>query len=354
MEIDGGPGLPEDEVSLPESASADEGSPVEPVGADESSPTGEDDGLEFDEIDEPPARWRVVLRAAAAVLLGAAVFTGGFFLHAAVNWPDLHPGPHVPDMQNLQSKVTPHQGFVAGAKWNDLLPQLVAAGAIDIEKFKAAAAQGGQPLTDDQVRLLTAGGDDPITIDMHNAKFVLNALWAVGLATDNPLLKTGPLGRYKGGSGNLASTGGWTLGKNPGPTYLSTLNLLPLTPEQQQVVDEVANGVYRPCCDNPTAFPDCNHGIAALGLAEIMAYQGASADDIFRTLKAFNAYWFPDQYLTLAVYYDEQGTDWEKVNPREVLDKGHSSGSGWKQIDAAVKQKQPFGLPQNGGGGCSA
>lgn len=299
-------------------------------------------------------RWPSVVRRVSAVLAGAAVFAGGFFLHAAVNWPDLHEGQELSNLQELQTKVTPHDGVAVQARWGDLLPQLVSSGVIDVEKFKASASRAGQPLTDDDLRLLTDGGDDAIRIDMYNAKFVLNALWAVGLATDNVVLTQGPMARATGGAANLASTGGWTLGKEAGPGYLGRLNLLPMTPEQWRQLNDVIYGVYRPCCNNPTAFPDCNHGMAALGLAEIMAYQGASADDIFRGLQAFNAYWYPDQYLTLAMYYKQRGIAWGKVDPRELLDSQHSGSAGWKQIDATVKQESPFVAPKSGGGGCGA
>ena len=344
------PPAPDAEVSADETATGD--AAVSPEVDVELAAAGEEP------ITEEPAigrgRWPSrVLRVASRALAVAAVFAAGFFVHAEVNWPDFHKGPQILDVQKLQQKVTPHDGVTVEAQWGDLLPQLVSAGVIDVEKFKSAASQSGQPLTDDQARLLTDGGDDAIRIDMHNAKFVLNALWAVGLATDSAVLTDGPLTRSQGGSANLASTGGWTLGKQAGSTYIGKLKLIPLTDEQQQVVNDVASGVYRPCCDNPTSFPDCNHGMAALGLAEIMASQGASADEIFRSLKAFNAYWFPNQYLTLAVYYKQRGTAWEKVSPRELLDSQHSSGSGWKQIDAAVKDESPL-LPKSGGGGCSA
>lgn len=307
--------------------------------------------------EEPaePRRRRLsaVLRFVPTLLVTAIVFAAGFFVHATVNWPDFHEGPQILDIQKLQQKVTPHDGVTVQANWGDVLPQLVSAGVIDVDKFKTAAARSGQPLTDDQVRLLTEGGDDAVHIDMHNAKFVLNALWAVGLATDSSVLRDGPMARQPNGAANLASTGGWTLGKQAGPSYLGKMQLVSLTDEQQRIVSDVAAGVYRPCCNNPTSFPDCNHGMAALGLAEIMASQGASADEIFVALRSFNAYWFPDQYLVLALYYKQRGTPWEKVDPRELLDGQHSSGSGFKQIEAAVKEESPL-LPKSGGGGCSA
>ena len=45
--------------------------------------------------------------------------------------------------------------------------------------------------------------------------------------------------------------------------------------------ERAAPFVYRPCCDNATHFPDCNHGMAMLGLLELMAAQGASEEEMF-------------------------------------------------------------------------
>jgi hypothetical protein len=63
---------------------------------------------------------------------------------------------------------------------------------------------------------------------------------------------------------------------------------------------EVASKVYRPCCGNPTSFPDCNHGMALLGLLELMASQGATVDQMFTAAKQVNAFWLPDQTRELA------------------------------------------------------
>src|SRR4030042_4066120 len=117
----------------------------------------------------------------------------------------------------------------------------------------------------------------------------------------------------------LPSTAGWTLGREPGPQYLGQLDLVSLTGEQQAVLEEVAYGSYRPCCDNPTAFPDCNHGSAALALAELAAAQGASADSIFAALKGFNSFWYPNPYYLLAIYFERQGQAREGATPRRVL-----------------------------------
>ena len=194
-----------------------------------------------------------------------------------------------------------------------------------------------------------------MTINADNAYFMVNALWGLGIANKNPILEEGPMAqRGWEKRGSLASTGGWTLGKKPGGEYVSAFDIIPLTPEQQAIAEEVAYNSYRPCCGNPTAFPDCNHGAAALGLAYLMASQGASADDIFAAIKGFNSFWFPKQYYTLATYFEKQGTPWPEVDARTVLGKQYSSSSGFAQVRTALEAGGV--TPQLGGGasGCGA
>jgi hypothetical protein len=115
----------------------------------------------------------------------------------------------------------------------------------------------------------------------------------------------------------------------------------------------VANNSYRPCCSNPTSFPDCNHGAAGLAMAEMAAAAGASADEIFTALKGFNSFWYPNQYYVLARYFERRGTPWPKTDAKVVLSANYSSGQGWQKISAQLQQEEPSqGVP--GGGGCSA
>src|SRR3989344_5181140 len=125
------------------------------------------------------------------------------------------------------------------------------------------------------------GKDKKITVNQDNSYFLLNFLWAFGLVNKNPILEEGPLMKYGGlaGAGNFASTGGWSLAKSGAMGYYSKYAILPLNAAQQAQVEDFANNSYRPCCNNSTAFSDCNHGMAALGMAEIMAYQGAGAEE---------------------------------------------------------------------------
>lgn len=113
-----------------------------------------------------------------------------------------------------------------------------------------------------------------------------------------------------------------------------------------------ANNAYRPCCGNPTSFPDCNHGMALLGLLELMAAQGATVDQMFTAAIQVNAFWFPDQTLELATYFKAvEGKDFKTVNARRIVGKEFSSGSGFQQVHRALASNGL--LPQSPGKGQS-
>jgi hypothetical protein len=185
---------------------------------------------------------------------------------------------------------------------------------------------------------------------------MVTVLWGLGIANKNSILEQGPM--FQAGwdkRGNYAATGGWTLGDRAGGEMVSAYDFISLTPEQQAEVEEVAYNSYRPCCGNATAFPDCNHGAAALGLAELMASQGASEDEIFQAVKAFNAFWFPQQYSVLATHFAREGKSWDKIDPREIVSAQFSSSKGWQQVNQAVQSGGTAPqAPSGGGGKCGA
>ncbi|KKQ07333.1 MAG: hypothetical protein A3A96_03950 [Candidatus Zambryskibacteria bacterium RIFCSPLOWO2_01_FULL_39_39] len=109
-----------------------------------------------------------------------------------------------------------------------------------------------------------------------------------------------------------------------------------LTLEQQALVDKVSRGIYRPCCNNSTHFPDCNHGMAMLGLLELLASQGASEQKMWKAALAVNSYWFPDTYTIIANYMKAKGVEWQDVNPQEILGRNYSSASGYAKISSQV------------------
>lgn len=249
-------------------------------------------------------------------------------------------------IQTLTNEVTPSSGFTLPISWGDLGKKLVSAGVIDEEKFNSAVHA-----TDAQKNILRGGIDAPITINSQNAQFDVDLLWAVGLAQKSIVYQEGPMGTdYKKDAGNFASTGGWTLAKGDAVTYLGKFDLIPLTASQQNRVKEIAMNVYRPCCDNPTWFPDCNHGMAALAAIELMVSKDLPDDEIYSNLLKLNSFWFPQNYLTVAVYYDRQGITWDKVDAKKVLGKEFSSASGSQKLQSIVGP-----LPgQNNGGSCGA
>jgi hypothetical protein len=123
-----------------------------------------------------------------------------------------------------------------------------------------------------------------------------------------------------------------------------------LTPAQQERLEEVATRVYRPCCNNPTHFPDCNHGMAMLGLLELMASQDASTEEMFAAAKYANAYWYPNETFELAQFFKvTQDMDFADVDGQLLLSRNYSSGSGFQ----AVRQWLTVNnlLPQDSGSG---
>lgn len=233
---------------------------------------------------------------------------------------------------DLTNQVLPEEGFTLPLSWGELGPKLIAAGVIDQKKFEAAVK-----LTDDQKKVLTGGIEAPVTINSQNSQFVVDLLWAIGLAQKSAVYNEGPLGTdYKGQEGNFASTGGWTLAKGDAVNYLNKFDLIALTADQQKRVVEISKNVYRPCCDNPTWFPDCNHGMAALAAIEMMVAKNLPDDEIYRNVLKLNSFWFPDTYLTTAVYFDRQGTSWDKVDAKTVLGKDFSSATGAQRLQSIV------------------
>ncbi len=251
---------------------------------------------------------------------------------------------------SLAVEVNPPEGFILPAVYGDIGPQLLSSGAIDEARFLAALQQAGQPASAEQLRILQNGVAAPITIDRSNARFLLNLFWALGLTNRNSILDEGPMVRYSEGQiGRYASTGGWTLGQKPATELYSSTALLSLTPRQQANLEEVATAVYRPCCDNPTHFPDCNHGMAMLGFLELMASQDATPDEMFAAAKSLNAFWFPQQTLEQAAYFKiTQGQDFSTVDPRLIVSREISSSSGFQSVhrwlaDNGVLEKAPGG-----------
>ena len=246
-------------------------------------------------------------------------------------------------VKEATAKVLPADGYTTQLKWGDIVKKLVEAGAIDPVKYREiynSKTNGAEQLT-----LLEGESDQAISIDENNAYFLVNTLWALGLTQKSIVLDEGPMTKN---TANYASTGGWILGKKTAMELYSSQELIPLNEEQQDLVQKIAGNVYRPCCGNSVAFPDCNHGMAALGYIELAVAAGLSEEQIYQDLLAFNSYWFPDTYVEMAVYFQQQeGLSWDKVDAKTALSYDYSSSAGAQKIKQAV-QSVP-GLKSQGG-----
>jgi hypothetical protein len=249
----------------------------------------------------------------------------------------------------LGERVLPSGGVELPIVWGDLGKRMIQSGVIDAEKLEQVyASRGG--LTEDEKKLLYGADNGKLVIYKQNAPFILNLLWAFGLGNKSDVLSRGPIAIPKfGDPSRLASTAGWTLATGEAMGHLNMHDFVSLDETMQNKVGIIASSIYRPCCDNPTVFPDCNHGMAMLGLLELLAASGVSEEEIFRIALQVNSYWFPENYVTIARFFEKQGVAWEDVIPKEVLSYTYSSNSGYKDILSKGEEI----VPQEGGSSCS-
>ena len=207
----------------------------------------------------------------------------------------------------------------------------------------AALVDGGHilPLDTEKKMLATLTANGSIDPDKLPRVTELNLLWAFGLANKNQVLEDGPIMdmRY-GGPTNMASVGGWSVTTGSVMDHYDKHALAALTPDQQALVEKMAKRIYRPCCGNSTYFPDCNHGMAMLGLLEYLASNGATEEQIWNAAMTANAAWFPDQYQTIGLYLKQKGMDIRGISPQEILGYDYSSGPGFAKITSQVVQPQ--------------
>ena len=278
----------------------------------------------------------------AGVLIAAAVYA---------SQSPRNETPAAAAQSDLQELVTPSSGVVLPVVWGDMGIRLVASGTIDPDALKRLYQERSE-LPGEYDDLLTGRSSTPLKITRANAGRLLNLLWAVGLANKNPILedRAEMMNPAYGGAGNFASTGGWTIAKGDPMSHYGKHALIALTPQQQELVDRVSRGIYRPCCGNSTHFPDCNHGMAMLGLLQMMASQGVSEQDMYNAALAVNAYWFPDTYEVIAAHLQQKGVDWRQVPAQKILGADYSSATGFQNILSQVDAPSGSG---GGGGGCS-
>ena len=250
------------------------------------------------------------------------------------------------DYQTLAAKVIPAEGKVVKVAWADMGRKLVKAGAINMAKWE----ENFPSMSDDQRQVLEGEDVQEIKFTQENIVFWTDVLWALGLTQRSKVLSQGPMwqNREQTPIGNYAATGGWTLGTKKATQLYNSEALIQLTSEQDDLVYGIAENIYRPCCGNSAAYPDCNHGMAVLGLLELMAATGASEAEMYDAALAFNTYAFADTYINAAADLASQGKDWGSVEAKLMLGYDYSSGRGASGV--AKRVGEISGAPKRGVG----
>ncbi|GAB4535101.1 MAG: hypothetical protein Fur0018_25280 [Anaerolineales bacterium] len=353
MESAVNPETPEEDTDVP----ALESSPLEGADVPQAVAT-------FQEDTPSPERSPVFWQALVLLLVFVLGGVGGYFLRGYLQ--EQHVQAQLAAEQqaraaasaafaDLLAQVNPQGGYALPVAYGDLGPQLLASGAIDLQQFTQVYEASGDPLTAEQLDILRKGSAQPITFTASNAHFLLNFFWALGLVNRNSLLLEGPMMQYGGaqGIGSFASTGGWSIGKKPATDLYASVSLVPLTSEQQARLDEVAFAVFRPCCNNPAAFPDCNHGMAMLGMLTLLAASDASTEAMFTAAKYANAYWYPQQSMELALFFQKsQNVSFEQADSALVTSAQVASSAGYRQVHQWLGAQGLLPQAPNQGNGC--
>ena len=272
----------------------------------------------------------------------------------------------------LAAQIIPTTGYTLSFKWGDSIHKLVETGALNISNLSIILNSSKQPLTPAEAEILNGTYNGYIQFNSTNVEFVQLVLWSLGINNNNTIINEGqiinasvPYANQINNNASLnqkvapqyvashyfASTGGYgPLGK----LQLGGLDIINLTSQQQALMYDVATHSYRPCCDNPTAFPDCNHGAAALGLIELLASQGANESQMYGAVRDFYQYQFPQQYAEIAAYFDSQGMNYSQVNSSVVMGYSFSSYSGFSNVNQYLIKNGVLQQAASGGASCGA
>ncbi|OGZ96993.1 MAG: hypothetical protein A2847_00735 [Candidatus Sungbacteria bacterium RIFCSPHIGHO2_01_FULL_50_25] len=301
-----------------------------------------------DDHKESPSKskeWQLVVSSAivaSALVISSVVYSFG----ARIGAERIAKSPPAAPASDLAEKVLPARGVLLPVSFGELGIEMARAGVVDADAFRALyRGRGGLGEEED---IFERARDSAVVMTQENSGMWLNLFWALGLGNKNRILESGPMAdaRY-GGTENFASTAGWTLAEGSAMDHYSRHQFMVLTLQEQEKVERVSKNIFRPCCGNSTYFPDCNHGMAMLGLLELMASQGVSEEEMYRAALKVNSYWFPDTYLTIAQYLSAKGVDWQDTDPKEILGAGFSSISGYRRVLESVDEKR-----QSQGSGC--
>ncbi|MDE1824625.1 MAG: hypothetical protein KGH74_05015 [Candidatus Micrarchaeota archaeon] len=255
------------------------------------------------------------------------------------------------DFKAIAREIAPGNDVVLDARWGPWVKTLVSANALNVSSLILALNASGTPLTQAEMDILNGNSTSQIVLNQSDQQFVLYVFWSLGINNKNPVITNGMIMHYGGNPYNLASTGGY---KPLGMLQLGNLSMVAEDGAQQDMVWRMANESYRPCCDNPTSMPDCNHGAAALGLIELMASQGMNETAMLDSLEKFNIANFPSQYYEDAIFFASHGIRWGAVPPETMLGYSFSSYTGHSRVHQYLSQYGLLPQGRSSGSSCGA
>ncbi len=277
-----------------------------------------------------------------SILLASVIIGGAILLRDTTSVP-------AKGQQEMSEVVAtlPETKYVETLKLplGDIGAKLVSVGALDRELFLQLYSGTER---EEARRIIETNG--PVTLSQKNSGILLNLLWGLGLAQKSDVLEKGKMSDPRfGGPDRFASTAGWTIAEGDPMNHYSHHLFMSLSPEVEGLVARVASAVYRPCCDNATDLPDCNHGMAMLGMLELLASTGASEEELYRAALVANRLWFPEQYGMIDRYMSERGG--EQADAKNLVSQTLISASGFARVASEVRT--PSKRQEGSGGGCS-
>ena len=117
-------------------------------------------------------------------------------------------------MEIYLTRLIQRKSFEINARYSDLGPRMIESGVIDLEKFKQTYEKSAQPLTKEQLEILTKDQNKKsrliVTILIFTQLFLGSRLAnkSKALTAEGDIVKYG-----EGQVGNFASTGGWVASK---------------------------------------------------------------------------------------------------------------------------------------------
>jgi len=296
---------------------------------------------------------RILSRRAVAAGAGLAaahlIFGGRAVAEPPAPLSRRPPDTEYPFFDEATASVIPEAGYQSRIALKDSIVNLVRNEVISREKFNSLQEFNGK-MPRELSTVMDDPSEKPILLTRENAGNYVNLLWPVGLSNYMKANLESPLAGPD--LPNFASTAGWTLGKQPeGSGYFNKFPIVGLEPGAESLAVRAAKSTYRPCCNNPTFFQDCNHGSALLGVLQLGASQGISEEELYKEALAFNSFWFPDYYIRTALYFKVvRKTNWRDVDAKTVMGPDFSAGGPWQQNVLIGLESFPNLIPEPPGG----